>query len=248
MSDGDGDNAVALTLTAARRTRGQGAGGFRLEVPRFSARRGECIAVTGTSGSGKSTLLELFGLVLRPDACETFELRVHRGGTVFDVAALWQRGDFNGLARIRARHIGYVLQTGGLLPFLTAIENIRLSRALLGLKSGAEIVDRLVDALGIGHVLHKKPQALSIGERQRVAVARALAHRPAFLLADEPTAALDPDQARQVMQLLLALVAQFAITAIIVSHDWQLMRAFSLREVRAEPVPGGPMAITRFAS
>lgn len=242
MNDGD----VALSMTATRRTRGQGSGGFRLDVPRFAAGRGECIAVTGTSGSGKSTLLELFGLVLRPDDCESFQLAVAPDEAAFDIAELWRRGDANGLARIRARHIGYVLQTGGLLPFLTAIQNIRLSRSLLGLTAGADLVDLLVEALGIGHVLHKKPQALSIGERQRVAVARALAHRPAFLLADEPTASLDPEQARQVMTLLLALAARFTITAIVVSHDWDLMRGCSLREVRAEPVRGGPMAITRF--
>ena len=235
---------MVLSVTGAARQRG-GDDGFRLEVPRLGVRRGECIAITGPSGCGKSTLLDLLGLVLRPDRCAAFELRTRDGG-VIDVAALWRHNDRDGLAQIRAQHIGYVLQTGGLLPFLPAIENIRLSRALLGLGNGDGLVERLAEALKIGHLLARKPHALSIGERQRVAIARALAHQPAFLLADEPTAALDPGQALQVMKLLLALVQHFQITAIIVSHDWDLVRSLGLRQVRAEPGSGGSHAVTRF--
>ena len=80
-----------------------------------------------------------------------------------------------------------------------------------------------------------------------MAIARALAHRPALLLADEPTAALDPGQAIGVMKLLLALIRGFRITAVIVSHDWDLVSALGLRQVRAEPVAGQPLAVTRFA-
>jgi putative ABC transport system ATP-binding protein len=235
---------MVLSVTGATRQRG-GDDGFRLEVPRLGVRRGECIAITGPSGCGKSTLLDLLGLVLRPDRCAAFEMRP-RDGSVVDVARLWRHDDRNGLAQVRAQHIGYVLQTGGLLPFLSVIENIRLSRALLGLDTSDGLVERLAEALKIGHLLGKKPQALSIGERQRVAIARALAHRPAFLLADEPTAALDPGQALQVMKLLLAIVQHFQITAIIVSHDWELVRSLGLRQVRAEPGSGEAFAVTRF--
>jgi putative ABC transport system ATP-binding protein len=238
------DAEVVLSVTGAARQRG-GDDGFRLEVPCLEVRRGECIAITGPSGCGKSTLLDLLGLVLRPDRCAAFELRT-RDGCVVDVARLWRDNDRDGLAQTRAQHIGYVLQTGGLLPFLPAIENIRLSRALLGLDNGDGLVERLAEALKIKHLLRKKPQALSIGERQRVAIARALAHRPAFLLADEPTAALDPGQALQVMKLLLAIVQHFQITAIIVSHDWELVRSLGLRQVRAEPGSGEALAVTRF--
>jgi putative ABC transport system ATP-binding protein len=235
---------MVLSVTGATRQRG-GDDGFRLEVPRLGVRRGECIAITGPSGCGKSTLLDLLGLVLRPDRCAAFEMRP-RDGSVVDVARLWRHDDRNGLAQVRAQHIGYVLQTGGLLPFLSVIENIGLSRALLGLDTSDGLVERLAEALKIGHLLGKKPQALSIGERQRVAIARALAHRPAFLLADEPTAALDPAHALQVMKLLLAIVQHFQITAIIVSHDWELVRSLGLRQVRAEPGSGEPLAVTRF--
>ena len=243
---------LVLSVRGTSRKRGGDADGFRLEVPRFCVRRGECVAITGPSGSGKSTLLDLLGLVLAPDRAEGFSLKAGDDDPPIDVARLWRDGDRDGLARIRARHIGYVLQTGGLLPFLPAIENIRLSRAILGLDDnrdddGNGLVDRLIEALAIRHLLAKKPQALSIGERQRVAIARALAHRPALLLADEPTAALDPGQAIGVMKLLLALIRGFRITAVIVSHDWDLVAALGLRQVRAEPVVGQPLAVTRFA-
>ena len=241
MSDPD----VVLSVTEAVRQRGAGSDGFRLEVPNFSVRRGECIAITGPSGSGKSTLLDLLGLVLRPDHCAAFKMRTRDGGVV-DIAELWRRNDRNRLAQTRAQHIGYVLQTGGLLPFLPAGENIRLSRALLGLDNSDGLVDRLADALKITHLLRKKPHALSIGERQRVAIARALAHRPALLLADEPTAALDPGQALQVMTLLLVIVQQYQVTAIIVSHDWELVRQLGLRQVRAEAGSNPALAVTQF--
>ena len=236
---------VVLSVKGTRRQRGSEPDGFRLEVPQLTVQRGECIAVTGPSGSGKSTLLDLLGLVLAPDCSESFALKPAAGPAI-DVARLWQAHDRNALASIRSRHIGYVLQTGGLLPFLPAIDNIRLSPALLGLGDDG-LVDRLTDALGIRPLLSKKPQALSIGERQRVAIARALAHRPALLLADEPTAALDPGQAVGVMKLLLALVREFGITAVIVSHDWDLVSALGLRRVRAEPVEGQALAVTRLA-
>lgn len=237
---------VVLSVKGTRRQQGGEPDGFRLDVPHLVVQRGECVAVTGPSGSGKSTLLDLLGLVLAPDRSEGFAFKP-AGEPAIDVAGLWQARDRDALARIRARHIGYVLQTGGLLPFLQAIDNIRLSRAILGLDDGDGLVDRLVDALGVRGLLAKRPQALSIGERQRVAIARAMAHRPALLLADEPTAALDPGQAVGVMKLLLALVREFSITAVIVSHDWELVSALGLRRVRTEPVKGQPLAVTRLA-
>jgi putative ABC transport system ATP-binding protein len=226
-------------VEAATRRRGRAADGFRLEVPSFRVAAGECVALTGPSGSGKSTMLDLLGLVLRPDGARAFVM-TRPDGTEVDVAGLWQRDDRDALASLRARHIGYVLQTGGLLPFLTAGENIGLSRSLLGLGRGSTLVGRLIEALGLGQLLRRKPQALSIGERQRVAIARALAHRPALLLADEPTAALDPAQAMAVMRLLLDLAAELAVGTVVVSHDWDLVRRLELREVRAQPLQGGP--------
>lgn len=246
MSDVENDADIVLSLKGVTRQRGSGSDGFRLDVPSLEVCRGECIAITGPSGCGKSTLLDLLGLVLHPDECNSFALKTREGDTL-DIAELWRRDDRDELARTRARHIGYVLQTGGLLPFLRARENIQLSRALLGLGDDDGLVDRLAEDLKIAHLLNKKPKALSIGERQRVAIARALAHGPAFLLADEPTAALDPGQARHVMGLLLSLICRFRITAIIVSHDWELVRSLGLREMSAIEVQNEPVAVTRFS-
>lgn len=214
------------------------ADGFTLVVDSLSLRRGEAVGVTGPSGCGKSTLLDVAGLVLRPDRVGHFTL----DGT--EVAGLWAQGRQNALARLRAKRIGYVLQTGGLLPFLTVRDNIRLSRSLLGLPENRAEEDRLVSALGIGALLGKKPAALSIGERQRVAIARALAHRPPLVLADEPTASLDPAHSAAVMELLLSLVGELGLGLVVVSHDWDLLGRFGLRRIDA--VPGG--TTTRFAA
>jgi putative ABC transport system ATP-binding protein len=231
-------DGLALRLRDVRRRRGD----FVLEVPAFDVARGTCVAVTGPSGSGKSTMLDLLGLVLRPDHASAFDL------TGADVGEMWQRDDADGLAAVRARRIGYVLQTGGLLPFLDAAGNIGLSPRLLGVPADEALLARLVDTLGIGALLGKMPSALSIGERQRVAIARALAHRPALVLADEPTAALDPVQGRRVMELLVSLCAELGATAVVVSHDWELVRELTVREVRAEVTAGGEGTTTRITS
>jgi putative ABC transport system ATP-binding protein len=237
---------VVLHLENTVRRRGDGADGFCLEAPLFTVRLGDCIGLTGPSGSGKSTMLDLLGLVLRPDRAGTFEFRAGED-SVIDVAELWRRGRSDALARVRARHIGYVLQTGGLLPFLSALDNILLSRTLLGLGAGDGLVARLIEALGIKHLLKKKPATLSIGERQRVAIARALAHRPTLLLADEPTAALDPGQAHAVMALLKEMVRGLGIAAVIVTHDWALVSSLGLKEVRAAPAPCLHGSASRFS-
>jgi putative ABC transport system ATP-binding protein len=237
--------AAVVRVEGASRRRGSGADGFRLEVPSFLVDRGECVALTGPSGCGKSTMLDLLGLVLRPDTVDAF-LLCGRDGTVVDVGRMWRQGEVDRLAAIRAVGIGYVLQTGGLLPFLRAADNVRLSRTLLGL-GDSPLIGRLVEALGIGHLLAKKPRALSIGERQRVAIARALAHEPMLLLADEPTAALDPTQAVRVMELLLSLVRELDVTAVVVTHDWELVRSLGLREVRATVLAGERGSATRFS-
>lgn len=238
------DSVLCVLGTVSQR--GRGADGFRLEVPAFSVSRGECVALTGPSGSGKSTMLDLLGLVLRPGQSKKFLFRAN-DNEVVDVARLWADRAFDALAAVRGAHLGYVLQTGGLLPFLQARDNILLSRSLLGMAGDQALIDRLVTALGIGHLLAKKPRALSVGERQRVAIARALAHRPALLLADEPTAALDPTQAMKVMSLLLDMVRELQITAIIVTHDWDLVRSLGLREVRAQALAVARGSATRFS-
>ena len=238
------DSPAVLSLREISRRRGDGQDSFTLEIPSFVVRRGECVALTGPSGSGKSTMLDLLGLVLRPDTAKTFQL-IGPGGDVIDIAACWENNRGNALAAVRASSIGYVLQTGGLLPFLPARDNIYLSRKLLDMEHDG-LVERLVTRLRISHLLAKKPRALSIGERQRVAIARALAHRPVFLLADEPTAALDPTHAIEVTELMLDLIAELDITAVMVTHDWDLVKTLGLREVRAVPLKREHGSATRF--
>ncbi|MDH1147875.1 ATP-binding cassette domain-containing protein, partial [Pseudomonas mosselii] len=185
-----------IRLDGVRKTRGQDAQRYSLQVDRLHLAVGERVALVGPSGCGKSTLLDLLALVLAPDAAQGFVL----GGE--DIAGLWRGRQLDRLASWRSRHLGYVLQAGGLLGFLDVRGNIRLPRQLLGLGDDGS-VERLAEALDVHDQLGKKPAALSLGQRQRVSCARALAHAPTLLLADEPTAALDPVNAERVMQLLL---------------------------------------------
>ncbi|AFL75294.1 ABC transporter ATP-binding protein [Thiocystis violascens] len=213
-------NLVKRRLSAPEAGAGSGSGvaGFELRVPSLTIAPGEVAVLRGESGSGKSTLLDLLALALRPDGADTFSFRPeHREPT--DLLRLWERSDLNELGRLRGARIGYVLQTGGLLPFLTARENIALACRLLGRNPGGHI-ERLAERLSIVDQLDRRPGQLSVGERQRVAIARAMAHRPSVILADEPTASVDPVNAVAIRELLLELVRKAGITAVIATHDW----------------------------
>jgi putative ABC transport system ATP-binding protein len=120
-----------------------------------------------------------------------------------------------------------VPQTGGLFAFLRVRDNIALPRRLLGMKDDGT-VEHLAERLGVADQLLKKPSALSVGQRQRVAIARALAHGPALVLADEPTASVDPATADTVMALLLEQAAQNGAAVIVASHDWVRIKQLGL--------------------
>ncbi len=207
---------LTFSIRRLRKERRDGAG-FTLELTRLDIGRGERVALVGPSGCGKSTALDTLAAVLRPDDAETF-LFSPRPGTVVDVMAAWRAGQRDALAHLRLHHVGYVLQTGGLLPFLSARENIALARDALGLPRQDNGVARLAERLGIARLLDTAPGRLSVGERQRVAIARALAAQPSVVLADEPTAALDPLNARSVLKLFSALAEDMGITVILVTH------------------------------
>ena len=164
---------------------------FQLRVPSLRIDQGEQIALIGESGSGKSTLLDMLAFILQPSAAGAFRFRPGDDEYPVDVEDCWQNKKLNRLGDLRKRHIGYVMQTGGLLPYLTVRQNIGLSRNVLGQKRDGT-VGHLAEALRINNQLKKLPADLSTGERQRVAIARALAHRPAIVIADEPPASLDP--------------------------------------------------------
>jgi putative ABC transport system ATP-binding protein len=198
---------------------------FEVVAPRLALPAGGALALIGESGSGKSTLLDMLAMVSAPDAAEIFALA--DGAQVLDIAALWSQGRRGALAAIRARLLGYVPQTGGLLPFLSVGDNIDLPRRLLGLPRGDE-VRTLAGRLGIADQLGKKPAALSVGQRQRAAIARALAHGPKLVLADEPTASLDPSAARVAFRLLLEQTRARGAGLIVASHDWRLVDEFGL--------------------
>jgi putative ABC transport system ATP-binding protein len=211
-----------LNLSAVHKSRGVGSQRYSLVIPALALRAGEQVAIVGPSGCGKSTLLDLLALVLAPDQVGQFEFHQQ------DIAGLWRADRQSALAALRSQHLGYVLQTGGLLGFLDVRGNIALSRQLLGLKDDGSVT-RLAEQLEIGDQLAKKPAALSVGQRQRVSCARALAHAPQLVLADEPTASLDPLNAERVMQALLAQARQHQAACVIATHDEPLARASGLQ-------------------
>ncbi|WP_053127628.1 ABC transporter ATP-binding protein [Pseudomonas sp. MIACH] len=211
-----------LNLSAVHKSRGIGSQRYSLVIPALHLRAGEQLAIVGPSGCGKSTLLDLLALVLAPDQVGRFEFNQQ------DIGGLWRADQQSTLAALRSQHLGYVLQTGGLLGFLDVRSNIALSRQLLGLKDDGSVT-RLAEQLEISDQLAKKPAALSVGQRQRVSCARALAHAPQLVLADEPTASLDPLNAERVMQALLAQAREHRAACVIATHDEPLARASGLQ-------------------
>jgi putative ABC transport system ATP-binding protein len=216
-----------------------GALGFELAIQDFQIARGEALALIGPSGSGKSTLLDLLALARRPAEAGRFLLHP-RAGTPIDIAALWRARDENSLTQMRAAHFGYILQTGGLLPFLSVRRNIALSQAVLGQPDPAHI-ENLARRLEILPLLERMPASLSVGQRQRVAIARALAHRPEILLADEPTASVHPALADTVLALLIEQAREADTALILATHDPDraARHGFSLLPIRIEDSAAG---------
>ena len=176
---------------------------------------GEIAALVGPSGSGKSTLLHCAGLLERPDG----------GEIVIGGAPLTQLDDASRTA-LRRRHIGFVYQAHHLLPEFSALENVALAYRIAGgaRKIAALRAQDLLERMGLERRLHHRPAELSGGEQQRVAIARALVNRPALVLADEPTGALDSRTAAEVFGLLAQLVRGLAIGALVATHNEALAR------------------------
>ena len=187
-----------------------------VDVPHFELATGQQIALIGSSGSGKTTLLHLIAGILKPDAGK-IEFDLGDAGRQ-DIAAMAEapRDVFRG------RHIGYVFQTHHLLPGLSAMENVLMGMSFTGRSADPEWAKRLLTEVGLADRLHYKPQKLSVGQQQRVAVARALANRPTLVLADEPTGALDPVNAQQVLKLIRSLCSEVGAALILVTHDLQI--------------------------
>jgi putative ABC transport system ATP-binding protein len=196
-------------------TRSYVSGGREITVLRdttFDLEPGDFLAVTGPSGSGKSTLLGLLAGLDRPT-----------GGRVVldghDLAALTE----DGRARVRAEAVGFVFQSFHLIPTLTARENVQVPLELRG-EDGRARAEELLERVGLGDRGHHYPAQLSGGEQQRVAVARAFAHRPKILFADEPTGNLDAANGQNVIALLGELNREQGTTLVLVTHDPDLAR------------------------
>ena len=218
---------------------------FQLVVPWLDVKRGGKLALIGESGSGKSTLLELLAMILTPTSSTSFGFAPVPGEPASDVGQIWKSRDSDRLGRLRSRHIGYVLQHGGLLPYLTVRKNIELSRRLLGLPVG-DMAEQLAKKLGIAAQLDKRPSALSVGQRQRAAIARALAHEPTIVIADEPTAAIDPLNSQRIMDLFVGLVNELGVTLILATHAHELVKNgdFTLLELKPESIGEQSMKVT----
>ncbi|MEJ2317266.1 MAG: ABC transporter ATP-binding protein [Gammaproteobacteria bacterium] len=182
----------------------------------FEVEKGETVALLGASGSGKTTLLNLISGIDTPDAGQVLIDGV-------DVHALGEPQR----TLLRRRQIGFVFQFFNLIPTLTAGENVALPLELLGSddRAARERADALLEQVGLGGLGMRYPETLSGGEQQRAAIARALVHQPAVLLADEPTGNLDEDTGRLIIDLLTALARQQGTTLLLVTHSMQVAQA-----------------------
>ncbi|WP_456415813.1 ABC transporter ATP-binding protein [Thiolapillus sp.] len=220
---------IIYQLKDVAKTRSSNGYTFGLRVPSLRIHRGEKIALIGESGCGKSTLLDMLAFILQPSDAGSFQFHAGRADAV-DIGAAWRKQRRDRLAALRKTHMGYVMQTGGLLPYLNIYDNINLSRQMLGMPAD-DTVEKLARELGLTRHLRKLPDALSTGERQRVAIGRALAHRPAIIIADEPTASVDPFAAEKIMSLFIGMVEERNITVIVASHAWRHIKQLGLRRL-----------------
>ena len=186
-----------------------------LDVPEFRVDEGEQVVLIGASGGGKTTLLHIVAGITRPT-----EGRIWIDGieaTAFSEVARDQ---------IRASKLGYIFQTFNLLPGFTALENVILGMTFSKGKPDSKRAVELLDRVGLKDRIHHKPGKMSVGEQQRVAVARALANRPRLLLADEPTANVDPQNKQQIVELIRNFCVEEKIALLLVTHAMEVASQF----------------------
>lgn len=182
--------------------------GVNIEV-----KKGEIIAIVGPSGAGKTTLLQILGTLDQPDSSSSYELKIND----IEINNLSD----SQISEFRNEQIGFIFQFHQLLPEFTALENVCIP-AYIGKKSKKEAETKakeILNYLGLSHRYHHKPNELSGGEQQRVAVARALINNPAVILADEPSGNLDSQAAKNLHDLFFKLRDEFDQTFIIVTHN-----------------------------
>jgi len=194
--------------------------------------RGEVVALLGPSGAGKSTLLTALGLINPPTVG-----RITIGGVpVMDGAK-----SLVDARAFRRQHLGFVFQKANLIPFLNALQNVQVALEIADVppRQARHRALELLDYLGVADRAHALPDALSGGQQQRVAVARALSNHPSLILADEPTAALDSQRGRQVMELFRKVAHEQGAAVIVVTHDQRALdvfdRIFEMEDGRLRP-------------
>ncbi len=186
-----------------------------LDVRAFQIDAGEQVLLMGRSGSGKTTLLHIIAGITRPDRG-----RVEIAGV--NVAALGEAER----DRFRAQNLGYVFQTFNLLAGFSALENVLLAMTFAGRTPQVDRAKQLLDRVGLSHRLNHRPGMMSVGEQQRVAVARALVNKPKLLLADEPTANVDTRNQQQVIDLLRERCRDEGVSLLLVTHAPEVAKQF----------------------
>lgn len=187
-----------------------------LNIPEYRLARGEQVVLVGPSGGGKSTLLNIIAGITRADT----------GSVRVDNVELTRLPEM-ARDRFRANRIGYVFQSFHLLPAFTALENVLLGMSFSGKTPDQTRARTLLERVGLGHRLGNRPGQLSVGEQQRVSVARALANSPVLLLADEPTANVDAANQQMVLDLLRQSCEEDQVALLLVTHAQEVARQFS---------------------
>ena len=213
-----------------------------LDIPRFQVAAGEQMIVVGRSGCGKTTLLHSIAGIIKVDRG-----RVEVGDV--DIAGLSE----STRDRFRAERIGYVFQTFNLLPGFSALENVILGMTFARGRRDRQRARGLLDRVGLSHRLSHKPSTMSVGEQQRVAVARSLANRPTLLLADEPTANVDAGNQQQIIDLIRQTCEEEQVTLVMVTHAPEVANQFErierleeINRVTAQNAPPvSPLADTK---
>ena len=186
-----------------------------LDIPSFQVANAEQMVLVGRSGCGKTTLLHTIAGITRADSGEIIIDEI-------DITKLSEAG----VDKVRAAKIGYVFQTFNLLPGFSALENVLLGMTFARGRKDLNRARHLLDRVGLSHRATHKPGALSVGEQQRVAVARALANRPSLLLADEPTANIDSRNQQKIVELIRETCHEENISLVMVTHSLDVSGQF----------------------
>lgn len=202
-------------MIVAKNLRFQYTNQVQFSFPDVSCHQGEVLLITGNSGSGKTTLLHLLGGLLRPTS-----------GQLSISGSQLNHLKPAALDAFRGKHIGLVLQQSYFVTSLSVLENLTLASWLAGGEKQIGKAITLLERLGLAAHAHKLPSTLSIGQQQRVSIARALMNEPKVILADEPTSSLDDENAQTVAQLLKELAAEYHAALLIVTHDQRLKEVF----------------------